>query len=238
MSYDLNGTPFQKLCPSPLLNLTFSLTCRRRRRFDPSIRCEYPADVGHLSESDTASSALVTRDIQVTSNAATDPTLSLAMWSDANINDRFLLNHVATICIDLEDFGGHLWTFDLVILVEFVLLKSLLFEDVVANRYRAYHRSAHFPFINHSLCGLAANHLSLLSKSISMVGWEYYHRGRAIRGLLTCLQSICDNRIAAEEIVAAIDAILITTCLLSWYAVERRVAYHMPMCTSPQLTTF
>lgn len=54
-----------------------------------------------------------------------------------------------------------------------------------------------------------------------MVGWEYHHRGRAIRGLLTCLQSICDDRIAAEEIVAAIDAILITTYVLSWYAVER-----------------
>lgn len=91
----------------------------------------------------------------------------------------------------------------------------------MADRYRAHHRSANFPFIYHSLCGLAANHLSLLNKSISMVGWEYHHRGRAIRGLLTCLQSICDDRIAAEEIVAAIDAILITTYVLSWYAVER-----------------
>lgn len=44
------------------------------------------------------------------------------MLPDVTINDKFLLDHVAKICVDLEAFGGHLWACGLSILVELVSL--------------------------------------------------------------------------------------------------------------------
>lgn len=121
MNYDLNGMLFEDATHHRLLKSCCSLPCRRRRRFDPSIQCEYPADTGDLSDSHAAPSTSTTQDTEISSTATTALTPSLARSPNITINDQFLLNHIATICIDLEDTGGHLWTSGLAILVESVL---------------------------------------------------------------------------------------------------------------------